>query len=561
MKKYISKNKFLLFITLIVGAIYSVCTTSIAFILQKLMDVSVARDADAFFRMIVITIIYVIVLFIFHLLYSTLSKKFIGKVICALRGDVFNGVFKKNIQDFKSVNSADYLSALTNDVKLVEDNYLIPLLLTLNNIVIFITAFAIILYLNPIIILCIIAATLLLFAVPSIFKENLKKRQDLFSKKLSELTVAIKDFPSGFEVIRSYKMNTYVTEAFGDENNDTYKIKYSMDKIVAWLEATSTILGVVIQFSILFVSSYLIITGNITVGMLMALVNLSGAMITPIQVLSQNIPKIQGTKLVINRLAGFIISQDTAFSGDRIPSFDKEITVRDLRFGYENVHRIIRGIDFVFQHNKKYAIIGKSGCGKTTLINLLTGYYSGYEGEILYDGQVMRELDIEKLNEMAAVIHQNIYMFDESIKDNICLHKQVSEQDLAYALDMSGVQIFLSDLKTLDTLVGENGSNISGGQRQRIAVARALVQKKPILVLDEGTSAIDMQTAYDIENRLLHLDNLTLITITHSLNPELLKSYDCIIFMEEGRICEYGTFDELVNAEAVFYDFYNVKTK
>ena len=357
------------------------------------------------------------------------------------------------------------------------------------------------------------------------------------------------------------KLNNYVTEAFGAENNDTYKTKYSMDRVVAWLEATAIILGMVVQFSILFVSSYLIVTGNITAGMLMALVNLSGAMIIPIQVLSQNIPKIQGMKLVINRLTAFITSQDPVFSGDRTPSFDKEIAVRDLRFGYENAHGIIKGIDFVFEHNKKYAVIGKSGCGKTTLINLLTGYYSGYEGQILYDGQDIRELDVEKLNEMAAIIHQNIYMFDESIKDNICLHKQVSEQDLTNALDMSGVQIFLNDTKNLETLVGENGSNISGGQRQRIAVARALVQNKPILVLDEGTSAIDMQTAYDIENRLLRLDNLTLITITHSLNPELLKSYDCIVFMEEGQICEYGTFDELVNAEAAFYDFYNVRTK
>lgn len=560
MKKYIFKNKFLLLLTLLTGAIYSIISTSIAFILRELMDVSAARNKDAFFSMIAITIIYIVVLFLFYLLYSTLSKKFIGKVICGLRYDVFNGVFKKNIQDFKSVNSADYISALTNDVKLVEDNYLIPLLLSLNNIVIFITAFLIIIYLNPIIILCIIVAALLLFAVPSIFKDKLKERQDLFSKRLSRLTIAVKDFLSGFEVIRSYRMNDYVIQSFKAENDDTYKTKYFMDRVVARLEAASTTLGMVVQFSILFVSSYLIIRGNITVGMLMALVNLSGAMITPIQVLSQNISKIQGTKLVVNRLKGFIDSTNTVFSGTEIPSFNSQIVVQGLRFGYENTHCIIKGIDFVFEQNKKYALVGKSGCGKTTLINLLTGCHFGYEGQISYDGKDIRELDIEKLNEMSAVIHQNTYMFDTSIKDNICLHKQVSEQDLTYALNISGVQMFLDDTKSLDTMVGENGSNISGGQRQRIAVARALVQKKSMLILDEGTSAVDMQTAYDIESQLLHNENLTLITITHSLNSELLKAYDCIIFMEEGQIREYGTFTELVDAKESFFDFYNVKS-
>lgn len=561
MKKYISQNKFLLLITLITGTIYSACSTAIAFILRALMDVSAARNKDAFFKMIVITVIYVIVLFLFHLLYSTLSKKFVGKVVCALRYDVFNGVFRKNIQDFKSVNSADYISALTNDVKLVEDNYLIPLLLSLNNIVIFITAFLIIIYLNPIIILCIMIAVLLLFAVPAIFKDKLKERQDFFSKRLSRLTIAVKDFLSGFEVIRSYRMNDYVTESFDAENDDTYKTKYAMDRVVAWLEATSATLGMVVQFSILFVSAYLIIRGDITVGMLMALVNLSGAMITPIQVLSQNIPKIQGTKLIIIRLKEFADSANTVFSGTETPSFNKQIAVQGLRFGYENTNHIIKGIDLVFEQNKKYALVGKSGCGKTTLINLLAGCHFGYEGQISYDGQDIRKLDIEKLNEMSAVIHQNTYMFDTSIKDNICLHKQVSEQDLMYALNLSGVQMFLDDTKSLDTMVGENGSNISGGQRQRIAVARALVQKKPILILDEGTSAVDMQTAYDIESQLLHNEDLTLITITHSLNSELLKAYDCIIYMEEGQIYEYGTFDALLNAKKSFFEFYNIKAE
>ena len=109
-------------------------------------------------------------------------------------------------------------------------------------------------------------------------------------------------------------------------------------------------------------------------------------------------------------------------------------------------------------------------------------------------------------------------------------------------------------------MVGENGNNLSGGQRQRIAIARALIQQTPILILDEGTSAIDMQTGYDIENKLLNLDDLTLITITHKMSEELLSLYDEIIFMEDGKIIEKGRFDDLIKKEEKFYDFYKLET-
>ncbi|MDD3340544.1 MAG: ABC transporter ATP-binding protein, partial [Lachnospiraceae bacterium] len=407
--------------------------------------------------------------------------------------------------------------------------------------------------------LCLFTAMLLLIVVPSLFQNAIQKRQDNFSKKQSGLTVAIKDFLSGFEVIRSYRMNSYIIKAFGEKNDTIYRSKYALDKVVAAVEALSTMLGVVVQCSVLFVSAYLIITGKITAGALVALVQVSGTIVVPIQILSQNIPKIQGCKPIIERLNNFVDYSDSTFTGTMLPSFQTDITVRKLQFGYTEEQQVINGIDFTFQAGKKYAVVGKSGCGKTTLVNLLTGYYAGFQGKILYDGVDMQTLDIEKLSELSSVIHQNVYMFDESIEHNICLHKQIGQKDLEKALHMSGVEMFLRDEKSLDTLVGENGCNLSGGQRQRVAVARALVQEKPILILDEGTSAVDMQTAYDIESQLLKIENLTVITITHAINAELLRNYDQVVFMEKGMILETDTFDNLIKTRGAFYDFYSLK--
>lgn len=559
MKKYVLKEKGLLILAVLFGIIFSVGSTLIALILKDIIDVAMAKDMDKFVFIIVQTVIYLCVISLFYGLYSALSKKFVCKVMKMLRADIFEGVFKKNIPDFKSVNSADYLSALTNDVKNVEDNYFMPLLLCMQNIIVFITSFAVMIYLSPLVMLCLFAAMFLLIAVPCLFQKTIQSRQDDFSKKQSAFTVAVKDFLSGFEVIRSYKMHSHIVKAFADKNNTIFQTKYSLDKIVSIVEALSALLSVVVQCSVLFVSAYLIITGEITAGVLVGLVQVSGTIVVPIQILSQNLPKIQGCKPIINRLNSISQYNDTAFSGAIAPTFVNSIAVNSLQFGYSQDNYVVNGINFVFKKNFKYALVGKSGCGKTTLINLLNGCYANFSGKIMYDNEDIRNLDIEKINEFFSVIHQNVYMFDESIKNNICLHKNVSQADLQKALSMSGIDMFLCEDKTIDTQVGENGNNLSGGQRQRVAVARALVQEKPVLVLDEGTSAVDMQTAYDIESRLLKIKDLTVITITHSLNPQLLKNYDQIIFMEEGNIVEADTFENLVSAQGKFYDFFSLK--
>lgn len=559
MKKYILKQKRLLAIAILFGTIFSVGSTLVALILKDVIDVAIAQDISRFTSIVMQTTIYLAIIGLCYWLYAMFSKKFICRVTKLLRSAVFDGIFKKNTSDFKTVNSADYLSALTNDIKNVEENYFVPLLLCLQNIIIFIASFAVMLYLSPLVMMCLFIAILLLIALPSLFQKAIQNRQEGFSEKQSRFTVAIKDFLSGFEVIRSYRMNSYIVKAFDGKNDTLYTAKYALDKIVSAVEGLSTILGVTVQCSVLFVSAYLIITGKITAGALVGLVQVSGTIVAPIQILSESIPKIQGSRPIIERLNALVNYKDDAFNGTVCPTFETDITVKNLQFGYEPEQKIIQGVNFSFRKGKKYAIVGKSGCGKTTLINLLNGYYAGFQGDILYDDVDIRELDIQKLNEMSSVIHQNVYMFDESIKNNICLHKQISQPKLQRALDMSGVSMFLSEEKTLDTPVGENGNNLSGGQRQRIAVARALVQEKSILVLDEGTSAVDMQTAYDIESQLLKICGLTVITITHSLNPELLENYDEILFMEDGTIAEAGDFNKLMENKGAFFNFFNLK--
>ncbi|MBE7147545.1 ATP-binding cassette domain-containing protein [Bacillus mycoides] len=182
-----------------------------------------------------------------------------------------------------------------------------------------------------------------------------------------------------------------------------------------------------------------------------------------------------------------------------------------------------------------------------------------YSGRVKWDREEFEKLDISELTNLYSLIHQNIYMFNKSIQDNIFLFEDFTKQELDQAMSVSGVREFIKNEQDLVKEVGEGGGNLSGGQKQRIAVARGLIRNKPILILDEGTSALDLKTSYSIEDKLLNVENLTMIAITHKLNSEILRRYDAIIYMENGRIVEQGTFDELIQNHDSFYHFYSVK--
>lgn len=561
MKACLKKNKLLLAAAILFDVVSSAAYVYMAIILQKVTDVAISGDISAFRRVILSSVVYFLLLGAVNYGYSLCSKALIRRVILLLRRQVFCGILRRNARDFAGVNTADYLSAFTNDINLVEANYLQALLTALQNAAIFVAALTVLFTVNPLIALGLMACIALTLVVPGFFGKALQGRQDALSKKLSAFTSKIKDFLSGYEVVKSYNMDRPIKSEFDRQNNEATLARAGADRLLAANESLSEVLAYLTLFSSFFIGAYLIVLKSITVGTLLALIQLSSFSVNPVMALMQNLPKIQGIKPVLRRLDELADYEDVAFTGTAAPTFEDRISAEALGFSYNEGQAVVHDVSVSIQKNKKYAVAGPSGCGKTTLIHLLTGSYRGFEGKISYDGTDIRELDIERLRRMISVIHQNIYMFDDSILQNICLNEAFTDEELAGAIETSGVKQFLD--RTPDGLcspVGENGAALSGGQRQRVAVARAILRKRPLLVLDEGTSAIDMQTAYDIESRLLKLDNLTLITVTHKMSADLLGLYDRIIYMEDGCIAETGSLEELLARRGAFYRFFHLET-
>ncbi|MBU5299521.1 ABC transporter ATP-binding protein/permease [Clostridium sporogenes] len=559
MRECIKRNKLLLILTIIFSIISSAAMVGLSLFIQTTIDYVTSGNMAGFKRILIYSVGYGILIGLLYFIYDILSKMFIRNLLKMLRNKVFFGILRRNYKDFNSKNTADYISVLTNDMKLIEENYVVPLLLILQYSVMFGVTVILLLYLSPLVTLGIFISMLLIFIVPSIFGKTLENKQLELSNRLSFFTSKLKDIFLGYDVIRSYNLRDNITKEFQEENNNLSNAKFTADKIFVINESLSQILGLGTQFVAIFLSAYLVIKGELTMGMLIAIVQLSATFVQPVIMIMSNVPKLNSVKPIIKRIDDFSNYEDTDFVGKDKPYFNSNLEISNLYFNYGAGRTAIDNISLKIDKNKKYAVVGGSGCGKSTLIKLMLGYYSDFSGDIKFDGNSIKNLDIEQLNKMISIIHQNVYMFDKTIKDNICLYKEFSKEQINNVLNLSGANKFIEETTNgLNYLVGENGNNLSGGQRQRIAIARALIQQTPILVLDEGTSAIDMQTAYDIESKLLSIENLTLITITHKMSEELLSLYDEIIYMENGHIVEKGNLKELLDKKDKFFKFYTV---
>ena len=538
MKKYWKKNGFFLAVTLMAGILASVLASGIAIVLQKVVDVAVTKQTEAFGKLFLFAVGYILVLCVMNYTSALMEKYLTEKMIKQYRRDIFKGIMDRRPIRYYRENTADYISALTNDMKLIEDNYIAALLNTFQLAVMFVVTLVILLILSPMVTAILILTFLLMFLLPATIGRCLEKRQDRVSAQMAAFTEKLKDILSGYEVLRSYDRIEAAKYRFQEENEEEIRVRFRAARLFALNEGLSDTLAVLSTITVIFVSAYLVLIGQITMGTLLALVQLSSSFMAPVMLLMQNVPRIQSMKAVIARLNSYA-EDDPAVKPLplELPSFEKGIELDGASFSYDGEQTVLADITMRIDKGGKYAVMGPSGCGKTTLIKLLLGYFEDYGGSIRYDGRELRALDMDKIAGIISVIHQNVYLFNLSVRENILLFEEFDEAALAEAVEKSGVSLFIDEKEGgLDHGAGENGALLSGGQRQRVALARALIRRAPFVILDEGTSALDRKTACEIESRLLEDEELTLLTITHNPDPQLMRRYDGIYRMNDGRL-------------------------
>ena len=291
--------------------------------------------------------------------------------------------------------------------------------------------------------------------------------------------------------------------------------------------------------------------------MAMGALNLGNTVNNQAREATSSLISLKGTKKIRERMDGILGSVQEENDGIEDTEELGDISVKGVSFAYNDDKDVLKNIDFTFKKGKKYAIVGGSGSGKTTLIKLIMQYYDNYSGEIYCGNRDIKSIPKKALYSKMAMIHQKVFMFDDTLKNNITMYQKYDDTEIADVVRKAGLEdVVRNNPQGLEQNVGENGKNLSGGEQQRIAIARALLKKSDMLILDEATSSLDNEVAIKIENTVLNQKNMTAVVITHKLVENILRQYDGIVVLHRGEIAEYGTFDELMQNKAKFYGLF-----
>lgn len=563
MKKYFLKYKVLLGVTIIIILISSCFDIGTAFILKYVIDTATLGNTQMLIRSGTLGLIFMLAFCILKYLRLISTRYYIKKIIQDIRNDKFIQLLNKNITEFRQRNIAEYISKFTNDISIIEKEYLESFFSLITIILNFLLGVSSILIISPRIILVSLGIGIIVLVIPIIFGKSLEIHKSKLSNQLSRFTVSIKDILTGFELIKTYGLANKATEEFRELNKDVEESKYIMHKCEALLSAVSSAANYMSICILLIVVGLQIIEGKITVGFAIAILQLLDYIINPIHTIGIYLNKIKTTSAIIHNL-NINDSEDFGDLADEyveIDEFNKDIIMENVNYSYvNNEENVLKNINFKFEKNKKYVVVGNSGGGKSTLLQLLAGNLRNYHGHIKFDDMEMKNIKVECINKVISIIYQDTFLFDDNIINNITLFdSDISDEILNKIIIQSGLLKMINEKKGgLQFEVGENGAYLSGGEKKRIAIARSLIKGSQIILLDEAFSSLDAQIAYEIENSLLMMKNLTLISITHNLSKNNLVKYDCIIVVKDGNIEEYGTFKELMDKTGYFYSLYNL---
>ena len=528
-----------------------------SWILCEVTNIMAAGDLDRLWSTMGISVAALILILVVDLLMYCFKSRFIHRALRQYKDLAFSRLSEKSISAFSRENTSRYLSALTNDANSIEENYLNRMLLLIYQSALFVGGLVMMLALSWQLALATIGLSLIPIVFSLVMGKELSVREKAMSDQNEKFVAQVKDFLTGFSVIKSFKAEGEVNRLFQTSNRETEQVKERRRLWDTRLTAITQSCGSVLQIGIFFYGAWLSINGSIQMGTVLIILNLCNCFTQPIQIVPQYWASRKAALSLIQKLAA-ITKENAGHTGETIPPvLEQSIGLSHVGFGYEADKPVLKDLSVQFEPGRSYAIVGPSGSGKSTLLSLLMGAYPEYTGSITIDGRELREVNTDSLYDLMSLIGQNVFLFDDTIRNNLTMFRDFPGEQVDLAVKRSGLSLLVAE-RGADYRCGENGVGLSGGERQRISIARALLRGTPVLMLDEATASLDNQTAFEVTDAILHLDGLTRIVVTHRLDEALMKQYDQILVMKDGRLVEQGTFQALMAAKEYFYSLFTL---
>lgn len=532
---------------------------ALSWLLQQIIDAATGNNqVFNLFQLLIFSVSLAILLVAIVLLDRKTSPRFVEKALVQYKNMVYSEISKKSISSFATENTSTYLSALSNDAASIEKNYLATIFPLIQHVVTFFGAFLMMLYYSPLLTLAAVLLSLCPVIGSVLSGNRLADMEKRVSEKNDNFLGTLKDMLTGFSVVKSFKAEKEMMKLFRASNKEVEASKRKRRQLELLIRMIGAVSGIIAQFGVFLFGAYLALhTQTITAGAVIIFVQLMNFVISPIGEVPQILANRKAALALVDKLA-LALSEQVEQKGVLVgQTLNKGIELDNVSFGYDEEKTVLKNISIQYEAGKSYALVGGSGSGKSTLLNLLMGSYFNYQGEIRYDGQELKQINLDSLYDLVSIIQQNVFVFDSSVRNNITMFKEFNEDRIQCVINQAGLTELIAQ-KGMDYACGENGSGLSGGERQRISIARCLLKGSSVMLVDEATAALDSKTAVAITNSILEIEGLTRIIVTHRLEESILRKYDKIFVLQNGNLIEQGAFDELMKEKGYFYSLYMV---
>lgn len=552
------KNRINFIVTIILTIAMSSLNLMISWLIQQIMDCTANQDMQALVRSAWIVIIVVVIYTIANVMYRAVYPRFLQRAMQRYRDYAFSRLTQKSLRSFSKEGTALYVSALTNDCTSIENNYLAATFTLIELLFCFLGALIMMLYYSPVMLVLAVALSFLPVAVSMTAGNRLTEQEKEISKKNERFVSIVNELLSGFPVIKSFRAETQASRLFSQRNEQAEEAKKNKRRTEQLISLLANDAGIIAQMGIFLAGAWLAISGKgVTAGVVIVFVQLMNYILNPISQVPLLWSNRKAAIALMEKLSDALSENVREEGREKLNGFSEKIEVKDLTYGYEPESPVLKDLDVQFDAGKSYAIVGGSGSGKSTLLNLLMGSSSNYQGEICIDGVSIKNIESESLYQLMTSVQQNVFVFNDTIRNNVTMFHEFPDKEVTLALERSGLSEFI-EKRGEEFVCGENGANLSGGERQRISIARALLRKSPILLVDEATAALDAATARAVSFSILNLVGMTRIVVTHRLEEAILRRYDKILVMKNGTICEQGNFDTLMQQKGQFYSLFQI---
>lgn len=559
-RPYLSRLVLAIFFSIIVGAI----ATSPVPIIQKTFD-KVFVEKDAFMLMVIplalagLYLVKGVLTYAQNLIIFGIS----WELVVSVREKLFSHIHSLPFEFFEANQTGHLISRIINDVAVMQSTVTRTLKELMQNVVMALALLIWLFYLKwQWAIIAIIIFPLMVFPISNISRK-LKRLSHKGQEILADINAAILESFSGIKIVRSFGLESREKARFNSYSESFIGV---MKKNVKYVEIVSPLLeflGVLSAGVVLWYGGNQVLAENVTQGTFIAFIVAMFMLYGPLRLLFRLYANVQISLAAAERVFSILdLEEEKAGEGTEIlENFRDRIEFRQVTFRYPSRDAaVLKGIDVEIKKSDVLAIVGVSGAGKTTLIDLLFRFYNAASGKILIDGKDIREYRLHSLRRNLALVTQETFLFNDSIWNNIFFGKShASDEEVLRAAKAAHVDHFVKDMDDgYETVIGERGVKLSGGQRQRISIARAILRDAPILVLDEATSALDSESEKLVQDALHNLmENRTTLVISHRLST--IKNADRIIVLDEGEIAETGTHASLFSDGGLYRKYFEMQ--